>query len=148
MKQIFLTIAILLTTTISAEEVKIAEFYADEVYSIESQFKFNSELNRAWVESTVLTIPFDPEAINEGLIYRIAVKGLSYQDSTKEIIYQNTNGSTIACVAAVSAKRNPTRYSMKETKHCSFITKDVTRDIDDGFYIKKVKFLELYLKTL
>lgn len=134
---------ILLFSSISqSKEVKITKFLASEVDEVSASFDYNPEINRAWVKA--ITKKYITEDIEENT-YRLNLKGLSFNNDKKEVTYVDQDGIDTVCVAAVSNKHNSAKFKMKETQKCTFATKKVTRDIDDGFIINKVDFLELYL---
>jgi hypothetical protein len=146
MKKYLLICSLLMNCLAHSTEIKFAEFKADEVYDHSSTFNFNSELGRAWVETNIQDHYNDPEASHFGTTYRFIVKGLSYDNTKKEVIYTNAKNVVSVCVAPVSKKYNPKKFVMKETKNCTFVTKKIKRQVDDGYYVQEVEYLELYLQ--
>lgn len=138
-------IILLSITTILAEEIKIAEFDARDIDRTTSEFNYNPQLGRAWVETTIYDNGHYEDSVNFGRTYKILVTGLSFDTVSNQIIYTDQNNVVTVCSKLIKKNKRSKKYVLKETHQCSFVTRSSTRTIDDGFYIQNQEILELYL---
>lgn len=140
----FIALAALLTSMVSlADTFKLKEFRDSRDLSVYSTtFKVNKELNRAWVEVTLAETYF------EDLHYKdtnVKIPGLSYSPEINGVIYNN-GSEEIVCGTFYNARWVIDRgMSFRDSGRCRFETRKLTKNVDDGFYITKVKMVEVNL---
>lgn len=140
-----LLVLALLLTSVAASAKSIRLFtvrsgYADE---IQTEFKVNKDLGRAWVNVMTITDYWDEdEDITDNYI---KVEGLSYDKDTQEVVYTEQE-ATVVCASIRSRGRGIFRHlRMDNTSECSFRIATEFKDVDDGFYVRTKKYDVVYL---
>lgn len=142
--KVFIAVAALLMSMVSAADtIKLMEYRDSrdvDVYA--TTFKVNKPLNRAWVEVTL------GESFSDDLHYsdtNVKVPGLSYSPEINGVIYDN-GAEEIICGTFYNARWVIDRgMSFRASGRCKFETKKFTKDVDDGFYVRKVKMVQVNL---
>ena len=147
-----LTTAILicLTFNANANNVKIVNILKDTKNSSfdEATVKFNTnpELSRAWVE---LTLSEDGDEEIYEMTKKIKVEGLSYNNETQEVIYQDNN-TNVVCATLVESRSwlGFSSSKLEMTGNCNLTAKKSSELVDDGFYVTKRNVLRVNLEIL
>lgn len=142
MKLIFLLwVSIYSLNTFSAEYEVYSQKYKSYHSIDEIKYRTNPSLSRAWLEITIADDSDWEETWYE--TERVRVSGLYYDEITDEIKYE-VNSKVYIC-ATVRKKRG--RRYIKRTSKCKFIKRTEKDVYDDGFYVKKVKRLKVFIKV-
>lgn len=140
----FIALTALLTSLVSAADtIKLMEYRDSRDVDVwATTFRVNKELNRAWVEVTLAESFFDDLHYDDT---NVKVEGLSYDPELNGVIYNNGT-EEIVCGTFYNARWVIDRgMSFRDTGRCRFETKKFVKEVDDGFYIKKVKMVEVSL---
>ncbi len=118
-----------------AEEILVFEAKVNEFQKLNAQFKFDSNLGRAWVDVEQLDSEFQPVW---GKVMRM-VDGLSYDSQAKEVLYKRGD-SKIVCA---EAKTVLTESIARATGNCPLVVSYEVRTVDDGFRPTKQTFAKV-----
>jgi len=147
MKGFLVSLALLVTASMQAHEVKIASFDKNEFNRLTPTFGINAELGRAWVRveaSLEDTLTMGSDGFLENTSYfRINVEGLSFDAATKSIKY-GSGSEAITCASGKKAKESAMKLN---TAVCNFIVKEEVTDVDDGFNVNRRVTQNLYLQV-
>lgn len=141
MKTIFAICLMSLATIASATTVKIYEAPAQSYYARYSRFSFgvNTALGRAWVEMTETTSSDEPDSTNS-----VKVSGLTYNSETGAVEFKSGD-EVVDCAYVIERGRGIFKSTrIKETGRCSFEIEIINVPVDDGFYVKNVKYSQVY----
>jgi hypothetical protein len=126
-----------------AKELLILEAPAKSTHTrVQSQFKINKELGRAWV--VLKKYERRGKGHSHYRTAKVQVPGLSFEPETQSIVLEN-EGQIIEC-AKVKTKTIifPINF-IKKTGNCEIDYRFVKKSIDDGYEIKTRNFLQVYL---
>lgn len=139
-------ISLLLSSSYSIAGIKKIEIVrAHSIVALDGQIEINEKLGRAWV-SYYETAYFesDPQYPHST---KVLVPGFSYDKIAKQIVYQDEQDKVI-CAYVRPAKGLFRPLKIKETKKCYLKTESKNRVIDDGFEVRNVKEMVLYLNIV
>lgn len=146
MKRLLLVVAVMsLSTTLFAKEIKIASEklgYDEEL--VDAKFVINAEMGRAWVEYDIMEDDGEDEWYKEK---RVKVTGLSFDKTTGNIVYKDTDTSVV-CVTTTIRTRRITGTIVRiltNTGACYFDYRREYEIVDDGFELKRKLRDTLYL---
>lgn len=110
------------------------------VYRVQGSYGINEEMGRAWVE---LAIDTSTDVDSSPDYVKVKVPGMSIVGGS---VVLNVEGQQVEC-----AKIRPVgifRFRMaKATGNCQFKWKLEKRVVDDGFYVRTVKYVVVSLET-
>lgn len=144
MKQILIVLALMLSTFASAESIKLLEARYDRSVTYMPEFQINKSLGRAWVNVVEADHDGDGSHYSDN---RVLVPGLSY-DATERVIVFEKDGARIVCAELFNR-----RFvidggdSQRLTKRCTFSNKTLEVDDDNGFEIRTVKIVQIFLNV-
>lgn len=145
MKTLFVALCLVASTVASAASVKVLDIPTWGSKQVTGEFGFNEQLGRVWVEVEVA----DWNAGGDGPMpdyYRTKVEGLEY-DSTSKTAILTVDGQAFECAALRQRGILVFRHNYLKQTGCKFTSKVVTELEDDGFEIKKVQKLQVFLVT-
>jgi len=125
------------------KELLILEAPAKSTHArIQSQFKINKELGRAWV--VLKKYERKGRGHSSYRTENIQVPGLSFEPETQSILLENES-QIIEC-AKVKTKTIifPINF-IKKTGNCEIDYRFVKKPVDDGYEIRNKTFLQVYL---
>jgi hypothetical protein len=142
MKQILIVFALVISSVASADTIKLFETRYDSSTEYSPEFQINKSLGRAWVNVA------EAEYMGDSSYYRdnrVLVPGLSYDASERTIVFEK-NGERIVCAELYNRRFVIDRgNSVRMTERCSFSQKKVTLPVDNGFEIRNVKMVQVFL---
>lgn len=146
MKKFIAVLALSFSAIAAADSVKIFET-RDSMVSLSdvtNTFQVNRELGRAWVNVSIAERSGDDTWYNDT---RVKVEGLAMNAEKTAIVYE-ANGSATEC-ATVSPKRGlfGTNLIIRPTGACKFETKKAKIDVDNGFEIRRIPMIQVYLNV-
>lgn len=111
---------------------------------VSTSFRVNTELGRAWIEITLEDRRFDDISYDH---HRALVKGLSMNAEGNAIVLDQ-DGALTEC-ATVTPKDGVfgRRLIIRPTGRCIFTPKFTKIDVDNGFEVRKVRVLQVYLNV-
>lgn len=140
-------IALTVSGMAAADSTKIFEMrnyrYLDK--DVSTTFQVNTELGRAWVNVELTDRGIDDVTYDD---HRVKVEGLSL-NAEKTAIVLEKDGALVEC-ATVTPKRgilNRRLVVIRPTGLCTFTAKTVKVDVDNGFEIRKVPMLQVFLNV-
>lgn len=136
MKKI-ITLTLLLTFNAFSAEILLKSFRYDSDVSYEPVFKVNQELQRAWVNVEELDDSDWEETYYQDNF--VKVEGLKLVGS--DILYNDTTCASVQ----MRGWRMFRREVIVLTNRCKFTQKTVVESVDDGFYVRNVKKVKVYL---
>jgi hypothetical protein len=144
MKKLFAFSLILISTIAQAETFDFFEaaYYPYGNPTVTARFEVNKDLGRAWVYVNVDASDADSSLHDDE--YKQKIEGLTYDVATKTVLLER-DGRLIECAKWKRAGVFGLASGIYETG-CTFKHRFVTRDIDDGFYIRKEKRVIVSLK--
>lgn len=143
MKLLIASLAMVFSLSIGAETIKLGEYpYSHWIEVYHTIFRVNKDLNRAWVEVTLA------ETVGDSTFYEdhnVKVEGLAYSPELNGVVF-NRNGEEIVCGTFYNRRWTIDRgMSFLPTGRCELSHKTVTKNVDDGFYVRKVKVFQVFL---
>jgi hypothetical protein len=109
-----------------------------------AHFEINKELNRAWVNVVLSEWGGGGDSVSYEE-YRVKIEGLSYDPLEKQIILER-NGERIICGKIYNRRFVIDQgRSIKLTNRCKFEAKFMVDKVDDGFEIKDVDMVRVYM---
>lgn len=143
MKSLLLTFSLLLSTVSFAAEVMIYEAPAWKSDVVSAEFELNEKLGRIWVNIHVS----DRHDVDDmGQWFRTKVEGLQY-DASAKAAYLDIEGQLVECAVLKQRGVLVFRHNYLKSTGCGFKSKYITKEVDDGFEIKRRSFLQVYLVT-
>lgn len=144
MKMLVVTLCLVASTFASAASVKIFELQVWGSKSVSADFGWNEELNRVWVEIEVGDLyageGYTPDT------YRTKVEGLEF-DTTSQSAILTVDGQAFECASVRQRGVLVFRHNYLKTTGCKFTSKVITELVDDGFEIKKIQKIQVFLVT-
>lgn len=141
---IFVLTALLLSSFANAEEIKIFESVNYRYQDARTNFEINKDLGRAWVNLGLEDRSFDEISYDR---HRIQVEGLSFDRETNMVLLER-DGQIIECGKLQKLRWTPFKImEVKPTGRCKFVVKHVKLSVDDGFEIKKLPFIQVFLSV-
>jgi hypothetical protein len=145
MKTFFLTLSLLISTLASAASVKVFEISGPALRFLKGEFAMNEQLGRVWVEIEVVDFSTGhDEPASE--YYRTKVEGLELNKSLGKATL-TVDGAMYECASIKQGGILIFRHNYLKTTDCKFTSKVVTESVDDGFEIKKIQKLQVFLVT-
>lgn len=132
-----IALALLLSFNAFSAEILLKTYRYDNDVDYAPEFKVNKDLGRAWVN-----IVEEDFSDNESSYYVddfVKVDGLSLVGS--DIVYKDTTCATIYTRGWGIFRGDV----IKMTRDCRFTQEVVVENIDDGFYVRRVKKVKVYL---
>jgi hypothetical protein len=145
MKSFLMILALIFSSSVFCAEIKIYEAEAWRHDTAFGEFEFNAELGRAWVGLT-MNDRYSNAENNSTEYVRVNVPGLSF-DSTLNAAVLDINGQIIECAIVKQRGVLVFRHKYLKNTNCNFTSRVVKKMVDDGFEIKKVEFLQVFLVT-
>lgn len=146
MKVFLIALALMVSALASAEPEKIFEMqntWDEEFYRL--QFRVNKPLNRAWVEVTTAEYNGDSTDYSD---YNVKVEGLAYDPEINGVVIER-NGERVVCGTFYNHRWTiDFGMSFRDTGRCKFTHKATKIEVDDGFYIRKVPVLQVFLEVI
>lgn len=143
MKSFLLTLSLFVSTLAFAGEVKIYDAPTWRGDAATAEFGFNEKLGRVWVNIHI-SDRYDVEDMGETI--RTKVPGLSYDESAKAA-FLDIDGQLVECAALKQRGVLIFRHNYLKATGCTFKTKTVTKEVDNGFEIQKRRYLQVFLVT-
>lgn len=144
MKQILIVLALVLSSVASAESIKLLEARYDSDTEYLPEFQVNKSLGRAWVNVVESEWNGDSSYYTDN---RVKVAGLSYDASDRTIVFEK-NGERIVCAEFYNRRFViDGGNSIRLTDRCSFSQEKVKVQVDNGFEIRTVKMVQVYLNV-
>jgi hypothetical protein len=141
MKLIITLASIFLGLNAMAAEIKVLEMpYGNDFVS--AAFSANESLGRAWVTVT-LTRAGDEGAGEE---YRKKIEGLRW-DTTRKAVILTHEGQEFVCAEMKSRGIYIFKEKFLKEKECTFKQKHITEKHDDGFEVRKIRKVQVFLVT-
>ncbi|HAZ13161.1 MAG: hypothetical protein A2X86_20805 [Bdellovibrionales bacterium GWA2_49_15] len=106
--------------------------------TISGHFNINKDLGRAWVTVAFAYYTGDSTKYHS-TFSSVLVEGLSYDTQTQRVVF-NRDGVETVCA-------DKKWYGLKATKRCAFNVKEITRRIDNGFYIVSETFYQVFMNV-
>ena len=144
MKMLVVALCLVVSTLASATSVKVLELPVWGSKTVSGEFGWNEELNRVWVEISVDDLHSGEDSTPD--FYRTKVEGLEF-DTTSRTAVLTVDGQAFECAAVRTRGVLVFRHNYLKTTGCKFTSKVVTELVDDGFEIKKVQKLQVFLVT-
>lgn len=148
MKMLSIVFAMLMSSAYAAE-IKVLDVPDYSRSTVTSRFQINRELGRAWAEFEVrdpmMHRDRGPQSQRSDY-YRKQVPGLSF-DASRGVIMLDTEGQQFECASVVKRGRSIFRYNKITNTGCTFVSKHVTVEEDDGFEIRRSRRLQVFLVT-
>lgn len=146
MKHLLFTLALTFSAAAIADSTKIFELtnYRYSQKDVKPSFRVNESLGRAWVNVQLEDRKFDDVSYDD---HRVKVEGLSMNADKTAIVFEK-DGALIDC-ASVSPKRGlfGRVLIIHPTGNCTFTWKTVKVDVDNGFEIRRVPKLQVFLNV-
>jgi hypothetical protein len=146
MKNLILSLALTFSSIAAADSVKIFEIanYGVPKHDVSTSFEINEELGRAWVNVTLADQRFEDRSYDH---HRVKIAGLS-MNSEKTAIVLEQDGALVDC-ATVTPKSGVfgRKLIIRPTGRCTFETKIAQVAVDNGFEIRNVRTIQVYLKV-
>ena len=137
MKKLMTLALLLVSLNALSTEILLKTYRYDHDIDYAPEFEVNKELQRAWVNIVEEDSDWEDTRYTDDFV---KVDGLTLIGS--DIVYKDTT-----CAVVYTRGRWIFRGDViKMTRDCQFVQKEVVRAIDDGFYIRNVKLVEVYLK--
>lgn len=144
MKQILIVLALVISSFASAESILLLETRYDSSTDYLPEFQVNKSLGRAWVNVVESEYRGDSSNYSDN---RVLVAGMSYDATDKSIVVER-NGERIVCAQLYNRRLVLDRgNSIRLTQRCSFSQKKVNVDVDNGFEIRTVKMMQVFLNV-
>lgn len=145
MKLTFLLSMFLLSSLANAESIKLMEFKSDrDIELYQTSFEVNKKLKRAWVNVVLTDSSFNELNYSDK---RVQVPGLSYDAELNGVVYDNGH-EVIVCGTFYNSRWSiDGGMSFRSTGRCEFSSGELNRKIDDGYHIRDVKMVEVYLNV-
>jgi hypothetical protein len=127
-----------------AFEIKILEkttFFNESVSTVE--FEVNKDLGRAWVNISIDEFYGEPDS-NNTQVFRQKIDGLSFDHQTASIVLDR-DGQLHECAQLTTKGRSIFRHTFIKNTGCEFHSKLVTVDYDNGFEIKRINKIQVFL---
>jgi hypothetical protein len=115
--------------------VIVYEVPVDEFQTLNAKFDADSDLGRAWVDVE----KFDTEFFPSRNTVNKKVDGLSYDEATKDVVYQLA-GKAIVCAQASNFLGMTT---LRPTGNCPLVVSYEERTVDDGVRPSTQKFAKV-----
>ena len=145
MKKLIALIALMFSTVAAANSVLIFETRASGIDELLPEFEINKSLGRAWVNVVERQYWGDSSTYQDN---RVLVEGLSFDMDEKVVTFEKEDGERVVC-----SKLYNRRWvidiggSLNDTGRCKFSVKNHAIEIDNGFEIRKVKMLQVFLNV-
>lgn len=144
MKQILIVLALVLSSVASAESILLLETRYDSSTDYLPEFQVNKELGRAWVNIVASEYVGDSSYYSDN---RVKVPGMSYVAADKSIVVER-NGEVVKCAEIYNRRFIlDGGNSIRLTKNCSFSQKKVSVQVDNGYEVRTVKMVQVYLNV-
>jgi hypothetical protein len=145
MKTLFLALSLMTASFAQADSIKIYE--GKTARNVITKFKVNPELGRAWVELyTNNNVKGMSVGTKKAPTLKIKVPGLSYDAATSTIVLA-ADGQMINCAnVKISGSGIFTKTKITNDR-CSLTSKKTKISIDDGFEVRKVSRLQVFLNV-
>lgn len=134
-----IALTLLLTFNAFSAEILLKTFRYDSDVDYSPEFKVNKELQRAWVN-----VVEEDNSDWEDTWYDdnfVKVEGLKLVGS--DIVYNDTTCATIYTRGRWIFRGDV----IKMTPDCRFTQKTVVENVDDGYYVRRVKKVQVYLSV-
>ncbi len=145
MKKLALSLCLLTMGAAHASDIVVLEtldFFTNG--KAEARFEVNKELGRAWVVMDITEFRRGPRSEHRTREIRELVPGLSYDASTKTIVYDK-DGAIHDCAKVSPRGRSIFRYDKITPLNCSLKVKKVRKEVDDGFRIRHQSVMQAVL---
>ena len=132
-----------LSFTAFARAIKLTEYQAERNVSVyRMDFDVNKSLNRAWVTITLADDSFGDTYYTDN---KIKVPGLAYDTTINGIVFQN-DGETIVCGTFYNQRWTiDLGMSFSPTGRCKIVSTIKSKEVDDGYDVRKVDMIEVQL---
>ncbi len=147
MKKILIAIALFSAfSALAGTSTKVFEI-RDSRHSerdVTTSFRVNSELGRAWINVEVTENFFDDVRYDN---HRVLFKGLSLNAEGTAIVLDQ-DGALTEC-ATISPKDGVfgRKLIIRPTGKCSFTPKFTKIDVDNGFEVRKIRMLQIFMNV-
>ena len=147
MKLIVMTLVFFLWSLARAEANVIIEmpahFWRTEA---KAMFEINRTEGRAWVavEAHDASMPRRDRFYS---YYRQKVPGLSFDKTTSKIMLEQ-DGAITECATVESRGRSIFRYDQVTPTNCRLKVTKIMKEVDNGYEVRKVEYIQVHLKTL
>ncbi len=145
MKSFLMILVLALSSSVFSAELQIYETEAWRHDTASGEFEYNLDLGRAWVGLTLDERYSNAESNNTEYV-RVKVPGLSF-DSTLNAAVLDIDGQIIECAILKERGVLVFRHKYLKNTNCSFTSRVVKKMVDDGFEIKRVEFLQVFIVT-
>ena len=144
MKQILIVLALVLSSVATADSILLLETRYDTSTDYLPEFQVNKGLGRAWVN--VVEAEFNGDSSNYS-DNRVKIEGMSYVAADRSIVIER-NGEVIKCAELFNRRLIlDGGNSIRLTKRCSFSQKKVTVAVDNGYEVRNVKMIQVFLNV-
>jgi hypothetical protein len=145
MKKLLLTLSLVLSVNAFSMEVVLNQSQAGYWSTMNAQFEINPEMERAWVALNLSkSIAEDIYDSNED---KIKIPGMRF-DTTRSQIIVTEEGREVVCANLIEKGRGIFRRQIIQTTgECVFENRVVTRQVDDGFYVRTKKYEQFVFIT-
>lgn len=144
MKKLFVALMAMTTSLAFAADIKLLEVPAWGARFESATFVVNQALGRAWVEVDTGDNRFQD---SDTTTYQVKVEGLSYDAATKNVVMEH-EGRSVVCGTLYKRRfviGNP--WEVRKSGNCPFKSTRVNVSIDDGFDVRRVRYLRVYMSV-
>ncbi len=111
---------------------------------VTTTYRVNSELGRAWVEITLEDHSFDDISYDH---HRTLVNGLALNAEGTAIVFDQDGALTECAIVTPKDGVFGRKLIIRPTGNCTFTPKFTKIDVDNGFEVRKVRMLQIYLNV-
>ncbi|MES2527989.1 MAG: hypothetical protein V4598_12925 [Bdellovibrionota bacterium] len=147
MKNLLLSLALTFSSVAAADSAKIFEVrnWGASQHDVTTTFQVNEELGRAWVNVSIADRSFEDTTYDD---HRVKLAGLSL-NAEKTAVVLEQDGALVDC-ATVTPKRGifgRRNLIIRSTGRCTFEPKVASVEVDNGFEIRKVRVLQVFMNV-
>ncbi len=144
MKQILIVLALVLSSFASAESILLLETRYDSSTDYLPEFQMNKSLGRAWVNVVEAVYNGDSTNYTDN---RVKIPGMSYVAADRSIVIER-NGEVIKCAELYNRRFIlDGGNSIRLTDRCSFSQQKVKVQVDNGYEVRTVKMMQVFLNV-
>ncbi len=147
MKNLLLSLALTFSSVAAADSAKIFEVrnWGASKNDVTTTFQVNEELGRAWVNVSIADRSFEDISYDD---HRVKVAGLSL-NAEKTAVVLDQDGALVEC-ATVTPKRGlfgRRNLVIRSTGRCTFEPKVASVDYDNGFEIRQLRMIQVFMNV-
>lgn len=144
MKNLFIALTIMASTLASAADIKLIEKPAYGENFSSATFVVNQELGRVWIEVETLDRRF-PET--EYSTKKVKVEGLTYDAETKNVTIEH-EGRSVVCGTLIKRRFVVVNlWEVRKSGNCTFNYNKINLAVDDGFEVRMVRYLQVFMNV-